>query len=120
MALTGDLLAVLPDARESELFETLCAVDGVRIERIISRGQATPAGEWFDQFWNEWVLLLEGEAIVLLDGAQEPRRLLPGQWMLLPAGCRHRVEWTLPGRNTIWLAVHWPKEKEIADVADHG
>lgn len=103
MALTGDLLAVLPDARESELFETLCAVDGVRIERIISRGQATPAGEWFDQFWNEWVLLLEGEALVLLDGAQEPRRLLPGQWIY----CRLVVATVLNGRCPDGIRFGW-------------
>jgi len=112
MALTGNLLAALPDAKETELFETLSALDGVRIERIVSKGQTTPAGEWYDQAWHEWVLLVEGEALLLLDDEQEPHRLLPGQWLLLPAGCRHRVEWTVPDRNTVWLALHWPEQRQ--------
>jgi cupin 2 domain-containing protein len=110
MTKRGDLLAMLPDAAGAELFETLVARDGVRIERIISKGQTTPVGEWYDQPWHEWVLLLKGEALVQLEGEPELCRLVPGQWILLPARHRHRVEWTLPERETVWLALHWPLE----------
>ncbi len=106
----GDLLAMLPDATGAELFETLVARDGVRIERIISKGQTTPAGEWYDQPWHEWVLLVQGEALVRLEGESDPYRLEPGQWIMLPTHCRHRVEWTLPEQETVWLALHWPLE----------
>lgn len=108
MTKPGDMLAILPDASGTELFETLVARDGVRIERIISKGQATPDGEWYDQSWHEWVLLVQGEALLQLDGEPESVRLLPGQWIMLPAHCRHRVEWTPHEQDTIWLALHWP------------
>ena len=56
-------LLVPPAANLSEeFFETLLQRPGVRVERIISTGQATPAGEWYDQAWDEWVLILSGAA----------------------------------------------------------
>ena len=112
MILSGDVIGLLPDAGSAEIFETLLERDSVRIERIISKGQVTPVGEWYDQSWNEWVLLLQGEALLLLEGEAEPRRMAPGQWIMLPARCRHRVEWTMPGQETVWLALHWPIDKE--------
>lgn len=111
MIINGDMLTSLPDASAAEQFQVLLEQDGVKIERIISRGQVTPVGEWYDQPWHEWVLLLTGEALLLLEGETEPRRLLPGQWIMLPARCRHRVEWTMPDQDTVWLALHWPVEK---------
>jgi cupin 2 domain-containing protein len=102
----GNLLADLPDASSGEVFQTLMEQDGVRIERIISHGQATPEGEWYDQKWDEWVLLLSGEAGILIVGEAKPRILGAGDHLLLPAHCRHRVLWTAPDRTTIWLAVH--------------
>ena len=106
----GDLLAGVPAASAEELFETLAAVDGVRIERIISKGHRTEPDRWYDQAWHEWVLLVAGEACIRLESEADARRLLPGQWLLLPAHCRHRVEWTLPDQQTIWLALHWPQQ----------
>jgi len=90
----------------SELFETLLQRPGIRVERIISSGQSTPPGEWYDQDRDEWVLLLAGAALLSLAGEEEPRRLLPGDSLLLPAHCRHRVESTATDRATVWLALH--------------
>lgn len=106
----GTLLTAIPKITGEESFETLVAVDGMKVERIVSQGHATAAGEWYDQTWHEWVLLVKGEALLLIEGEQAPHRLLPGQWMLLPAHCRHRVEWTLPDQDTVWLALHWPEQ----------
>jgi cupin 2 domain-containing protein len=106
-----NLLGSLPPAGDEELFQTLLERGGVRFERIVSSGQATPAGEWYDQAWDEWVLLLSGSAGLLLEGEPEPRDLLPGDWLLLPAHCRHRVEWTDPAGPTVWLAVHFAGER---------
>ena len=103
---TGNLLADLPDATMGEVFQPLVERDGIRIERIVSRGQATPEGEWYDQEWDEWVLLLSGEAGILIGGEAKPRMLGEGDHLLLPAHCRHRVLWTAPDRPTVWLAVH--------------
>jgi cupin 2 domain-containing protein len=95
------------DARGSEIFETLVERGGIRIERIISHGQATLEGEWYDQERDEWVLVLSGRAGLLIEGEAEPRELGPGDYVDLPAHCRHRVVWTDPDGPTVWLAVHW-------------
>jgi len=93
-----------------ENFLPLITHAGVRIERIVSKGQATPEGEWYDQAWAEWVYLVEGGAKLLLEGPDEEVSLQAGDWMFLAAHRRHRVTWTDPDRATIWLAVHWPAE----------
>lgn len=102
-----NILAQLPIDLSKEIFETIAESDSVRIERIVSNGQATPQGEWYDQERAEWVLLLAGSAGLLFEGQQEPRRLAPGDHLLIPAGCRHRVAWTDPAVPTLWLAVHF-------------
>lgn len=102
-----NILADLPPALSGEAFDTLIESDSVRIERIVSNGQATPAGEWYDQERDEWVLVLAGSAGLLFEGAQEPQCLGAGDCTLIPAGCRHRVDWTDPAAKTVWLAVHF-------------
>ncbi|MGB1271988.1 MAG: cupin domain-containing protein, partial [Endozoicomonas sp.] len=66
-----------------------------------------PEGEWYDPSWSEWVVLLSGSARLTLDGQSQPVDLKPGDYLLLPAGLRHRVEWTDPDKDSIWLAVHF-------------
>ena len=79
---------------------------GARIERIASRGPLGPESlGWYEQDWPEFVLLVSGAALLDFGGGQE-RRLAPGDWVLLPAGCRHRVAWVAPDEDTLWLAVH--------------
>ncbi|NVO00978.1 MAG: cupin domain-containing protein [Geobacteraceae bacterium] len=102
----SNIFATLPDSSD-EIFETLLAKSGLKIERIISTGQATPPGEWYDQKMDEWVLLLSGSARLLIDGEPAPRSLLPGDYLHLPAHCRHRVEQTDQQVKTIWLALHF-------------
>lgn len=108
MPASGDLFNRTSDTIGDEFFEKLLLLDGLKIERIVSNGQSTPVNEWYDQDWNEWVLLVSGEALMRLEHEVEVRHLRAGNWLLLPAHCRHRVEWTLPGQETIWLALHWP------------
>lgn len=96
--------ATMPASDEPELFQTLaCGSGRVRIERIVSTGQTTPEGEWFDQDWDEWVVVLEGEArLRYMDGREvEIRR---GESLLLPRRRKHRVVHT--SSPCIWLAVH--------------
>ena len=99
--------ADLPD----EIFQTLAVQGGVRIERIVSDGHATPPGEWYDQEWDEWVLLVSGGATLLFDDDAVPLILRPGDHVMIPANCRHRVERTDTGQKTIWLAVHFGGSK---------
>jgi cupin 2 domain-containing protein len=93
--------------RRDEICETLLETARFRLERIISTGQATRAGQWYDQERGEWVALLSGRAGLLFEGEQEPRAMKPGDHLLIPARCRHRVEWTDPDQETIWLALHY-------------
>lgn len=108
----GRLHADVPMSLPSELVTVLAegpsAGGLVRIERIVSRGHATPLGEWYEQTEDEFVLLVSGAArIGFADGSV--LALGPGDWADLPAGIRHRVEWTVPEVETIWLAVFRPR-----------
>lgn len=88
-----------------ELFEPLATGNGIVIERIISTGQTTPEGEWYDQTRDEWVVLLQGRAVLLFADASEVE-LQPGDWLLIPAHKKHRVVFTSSEPPCVWLAVH--------------
>jgi cupin 2 domain-containing protein len=103
-----NLLDDLPDARAGEVSETLLAPPGLRIERIVSLGQASPEGFWYDQAESEWVLLLAGTARLRFADEGEARTLGPGDCVHIAAHRRHRVDWTDPERSTVWLAVFYP------------
>lgn len=103
----GNFFNQLTTSSQDEIFELLCHGQGVRIERIISHGQATPAGEWYDQAQAEWVVLLRGAAGLVFEDGREIT-LMPGDWLEIPAHCRHRVSWTASGQQSLWLAVHYP------------
>jgi len=107
-----NIFSGVPLQLQEERFDTLARSGAVRIERIVSQGQATPDGEWYDQELDEWVLLLAGSADLHLAGEAEPRRMAAGDHVLIPAHCRHRVSWTDPDRQTIWLAVHFPGSEQ--------
>jgi len=94
----------------AETIETLFARAGLRIERIVSRGDTSPPGFWYDQDWGEWVIVLAGAADLLIDGENSARRLGPGDSLDLPAHQRHRVEWTSDNPPTVWLVVHYPPD----------
>lgn len=103
----------LPDqtrlAEGPELFETiLTGPEGLRLERIISWGHATPAGDWYDQDGDEWVMVLEGEAGLAYEGGPE-FKLGTGDQLFLPAHRKHRVTYT--SRPCIWLALHGQRLK---------
>jgi cupin 2 domain-containing protein len=104
----GRLLSGLPDGADGEEFLPLVANGATRIERIVSTGQASPPGFWYDQDDDEFVLLVAGRAVLAIAGQGEPLVLEPGDWANFPAHCRHRVEWTSAEPPTIWLAVFSP------------
>ncbi len=87
---------------------TVLAADAtMRIERIVSHGQASPPGFWYDQDGNEWVLVVSGSAGLMIEGEKEARTFRRGDHVLIPAHVRHRVEWTDANEPTVWLAVHY-------------
>ena len=96
----------IPEQLPEELIECLFKRDNVQIERIISKGHITPAGQWYDQDGEEWVMLLQGQATIIYEKDHQIFHLNAGDYLLIPAHTRHRVEWTPSDLLTIWLAVH--------------
>jgi cupin 2 domain-containing protein len=108
---TGNIFDNVPLKAENEIFEDLLTTHSFRIERIISTGQSSPPGEWFDQENDEWVLLLKGCAEILYEGDKGTIKMIEGSYLFIPAHQKHRVESTSPDEPTIWLALHFkPKE----------
>lgn len=101
----GSLFENLPQqALPNELFDILLQGKAFKLERIVSTGQVTPDDLWMDQVEDEWVLLLQGEAVLLFDDEEE-LNLAPGDYCLISAHRRHRVSWTDPKRICIWLTL---------------
>lgn len=105
-ATLGNIWDGIPNHSDAEEFKVLHQSANVRVERIVSVGHTTPIGEWFDQAWDEWVLVLRGAARITIEGEPHAKELGPGDWLMLPAHCRHRVDWTDFAQPTVWLAVH--------------
>ena len=103
----GSMFASLPPELPEELFDTLASSGNVRIERIVSRGHASPPDFWYDQDTDEFVLLVKGRAGLSIEGGAGPIILEPGEYIIIKAHVRHRVDWTDPAGDTIWLAVHY-------------
>ncbi|HDI59141.1 MAG TPA: cupin domain-containing protein [Desulfobacteraceae bacterium] len=103
--MVGNLYDGIPGALPEEAVAVLASGSRVRIERIVSRGHASPPGFWYDQDENEWVAVLQGQAQLAFEGRAQPVCLEPGDHLLIKAHQRHRVVSTAPGRDTIWLAV---------------
>jgi len=102
-----NLLRDVPSSLPDELVETLLESDGFRLERIVSLGHTTPAGEWYDQERQEWVVLLAGSAGLRFADRDDVVEMRPGDHVVIAAHRRHRVEWTDASRPTIWLALHY-------------
>lgn len=105
-----NILRPFEQSPEAEVVETLARDRQFLFERIVSHGHATPPGKWYDQPRDEWVVLLTGAARLRFEGDDDVVELGPGDAMLIPAHCRHRVEWTTPDRESVWLALHFKQE----------
>ncbi len=103
----ANLFSDIPEHLPEERFDTLLQNPAFKLERIVSKGHATAPGQWYDQATDEWVLLLKGAASLLFEDRPDPVVLKPGDHIHLPAHCKHRVEWTDPENETIWLALHY-------------
>jgi len=89
-----------------EIFETILDNSSFKLIKIVSAGQSTPEGEWYDQEADEWVIMLTGSAGLSFEGHSEIKVLKPGDYLLIPAHTIHRVEWTDSRDKTTWLAIH--------------
>ena len=102
----GNLLIGLPPRQAEEQVERLIDGPKGRIERIVSTGQSSPPGFWYDQSDDEFVILLLGAARLRFEKDDLSLDLTPGDWVEIPAHTRHRVEWTQAEPPTVWLAIH--------------
>ena len=103
----ANVFDALPVPGTDEAFEVLLARAGLRIERIVSNGHASPPGFWYDQPQGEWLIVVAGAARLRFEDEPEARSLRPGDCLDIAARRRHRVEWTDPAAPTIWIAVHY-------------
>jgi cupin 2 domain-containing protein len=105
----SNLFVDLPDFPIPEEISTvLYDNDKVKIERIVSTGQASPPGFWYDQPQQEWVILLSGSAVIRFNDREKLISLQKGDFLMIPAHQLHRVESTSQEENTLWLAFFFP------------
>jgi len=90
---------------QEELFEALIKTPDILIERIISAGQVSPPDFWYDQEKDEWVVLLQGNAVIEYDNG-EKNELFSGDYLFIPSHLRHRIIYTSANPVCIWLAIH--------------
>lgn len=106
---SDNLFFNLPQDPQEELFEDLFRGKNIRIERIISNGQSSPEGFWYDQEWDEWVILLSGSAELEFEEGKTIN-LTPGNYVYIPAQKRHRVNSTSKENLSVWVAIHFIPE----------
>jgi cupin 2 domain-containing protein len=103
----NNLFESIPREMREEFIEALAGRDGVRVERIVSRGHTSSGGFWYDSNDTEWVIVIRGRARLRFEADDEVVDLGPGDHVTIPPHARHRVESTAPGQDTIWLAVRF-------------
>ncbi len=101
-----NLFDAIPEKLHAEIFDTLLESDSVKIERIISKGHKSPDAGWYDQDKHEWVMIVKGEAIMQFHD-DSTVSMKAGDYINIPAHTKHRVKWTDPDMETLWLAVHY-------------
>src|SRR5690349_18451831 len=101
----ANLFDLPPGRLQFEIMENLVEARHLRIERIVSEGQSSPEGFWYDQEENEFVLLVQGEARLRFE--DESIVMKAGDWVLIPAHRKHRVDWTTSDGHSVWLAVFY-------------
>ena len=104
--LVTNIFANIPDTLPEELFTSLVKQGKVHIERIVSKGHSTPPNQWYDQAQDEWVIILQGQAVLIYEQNLQTLSMAAGDSVFIPAHTKHRVEWTTPDIHTVWLAVH--------------
>ncbi len=101
-----NLFGNIPEKITEEIFEDILRTDKLRIERIISEGHKSPEGFWYDQTENEFVLLLKGYAQLEFEDGNKVE-LNEGDYLIIPAHLKHRVDKTSKDKETIWLAIFY-------------
>ena len=103
---SGNIFESIPEEIDVEIFDLLIQRNNIKVERIISKGHSSPKTGWYDQDHNEWVIVLKGEATITIEGNIE-LNLKVGSYVDIPTHTKHKVSWTKPNSETIWLAIHY-------------
>jgi cupin 2 domain-containing protein len=101
-----NLFAGIPEIVKNEIFETLLGTQDIKVEKIISQGHTSPDIGWYDQKQNEWILLLQGEALLSFE-KQPDVQLKKGDFIDIKAHTKHKVAWTSSDPKCIWLAIFY-------------
>lgn len=101
-----NLLKSIPANLNEEVFETLLEGSNIKVERIISKGHSSPEHDWYDQTQSEWVLVLKGHGLLEFE-AGNIVEMKEGDCVNIPKHCKHKVKWTDPNQETIWLAIFY-------------
>lgn len=101
-----NIFSAIPPALEEELVNDLAHGKEFRMKRIVSKGHTAPESGWYDQEEHEWVVVLQGQAKIAFDDG-DVKDLSAGDYVNIPARTKHRVSWTTPDEETVWLAIHY-------------
>ena len=102
-----NIFSDIPQHLPNEIFQTIINTSSCKIERIISKSHSSPKDFWYNQDQNEWVIILKGQAQIEFEKDKKVVKMKTGDYINLPAHCKHRVKWTHPEKETIWLAVFY-------------
>ena len=101
----NNIFAEIPGELDNELMQVLQQSDNIKIQRIVSKGQVSPETGWYDQQQNEWVIVIKGEAVITFE--QTEVAMQAGSYINIPAHTKHKVSWTHPDLETVWLVVYY-------------
>lgn len=103
---TQNIFQNIPQNLPEELFEDILKRDNFKIERIISDGHTSPKEGWYNSTQNEWVIILQGEAVLSFENGEEIE-LKQGDYYNITALQKHKVSYTSKSQKTIWLAIYY-------------
>ena len=95
---------IIVDKEEENFFE-IFKNETIKIEKIVSNGQKSPENFWYKQEKSEFILLLEGFAILEFENREV--ELKKGDCINIKAKQKHRVKFTSLDEPTIWFAVFY-------------
>jgi cupin 2 domain-containing protein len=102
-----NIFSGVPRQITQEITDVIVSSPTARIERIVSKGHSSSRDYWYDQEQNEWVIVIKGKARLEFYGEIQLLELNEGDYINIPSHNKHRVDWTDPESETIWLAVFY-------------
>jgi len=106
MIKSSNIFEAIPKTLDTEAVSTLIQKGDLKVERIVSKGHTSPESGWYNQAQDEWVIVLKGAATISFEHKEEVN-LQAGDYINIPCHTKHKVSWTQPENETIWLAIHY-------------